>query len=364
MFSGLFNFYGCRRALFSSDDKNDYDTLGDSTIGLDDQDYGLEWDLQQIALMKKKEGEEFEEKFPRQEITVGEYKINDARQTNYKGKNLLQLNVKNQMESGGGASCGYQTIKNGFIVARALQGELVPDFVKIFACPEQLRNDLPKCLGNSLKDTVLVEKYMKEGSGIWRNYIIGQRKRVKLKQQGPYVTKLEDVVNIMKKKKGVRSVIVQKKKKLKDLEQRAKVSVLLYDDISLIGTGFDCNKAKMIEIAGKTIKDPNHTVVFGIGTMKNSSSELTGSTGHWFPLVRSKDTYYVMDSLNNRCRLEDERAQKIIDYFEQERSKLLTKKISETIVDSSLRSMITSMITKDSGPVLALKRYLHSCKKK
>jgi hypothetical protein len=101
------------------------------------------------------------------------------------------------------------------------------------------------------------------------------------------------------------------------------VSVLVYEDVSVIGTDFDLNKNNLLEVAKKTMINPQHKVVFCVGTMENNRKQggpINGSQGHWFPLVWTRERNYVMDSARNKCRLEDPYAKKMLDAFEGFRS--------------------------------------------
>ncbi|MCK5633063.1 hypothetical protein KAH94_04890, partial [bacterium] len=94
---------------------------------------------------------------------------------------------------------------------------------------------------------------------------------------------------------------------------------IVYDDLAVIGKEYDSNCSLILETAKKTIKNPNHKVVFCIGTM----SQEKASSGHWFPLVWTSNRCFTMDSLDNKIRLEDKSVKTIFDKFEH--SKLCYK---------------------------------------
>ncbi len=106
------------------------------------------------------------------------------------------------------------------------------------------------------------------------------------------------------------------------------MNVMVYDDLSNLGSEFDSNKELFDDAVQKTVQDPEHKVLFCIGTMQNNKKQggsVTGSMGHWFTLVWAQDRNYVMDSLHDKNRLEDERVIKILGVFEARRAELMKK---------------------------------------
>lgn len=384
---------------------------------------------------------------------IGENDVRPVYVGHYQGKEIVQLPVKSQFGSdgGGGASCGYQAVKNGIEMVLALSGKDVPDFVKQFAPTSQWKKERPEHLNGTLNDAGLITTLFGGECGTWRQLVVKERIFVQLKNKmmedwrscvhmGAVSNNLdpEKVKNFYKstidaltsqcaykildgvvQKDPMLSVIRNKalevcagKKQQEEIdayylethknntvgmlqddlcsEQMVKqcvdvekmklpqlsdiedvnwqwidgdhmqtimkyecqqgvlkgihdISYVVCDDCSLLGTEFDPNQEVLTQAVQHAAHDPRHKVLFCIGNMHNSRESGTGTCGHWYSMVWTKDRCYTMDSARDNNRVNDDNIKKIIDFFEQrvadviktEKGSALTHVIKDLVASSA-----------------------------
>ncbi len=129
-----------------------------------------------------------QEKENAQKISLKKIKVGDNevefQVVIYKGKELAQLPVKDQFETdgGGGASCGYQTLKNGFETVLALSGKDVPNFLKDYVLDEQWIEQRNQHLKVTFKDPGLIKQLFGE-CGSWRRAVLYERTLTRLRTE-------------------------------------------------------------------------------------------------------------------------------------------------------------------------------------